>query len=545
MKVRYSPFMFMAALVAIALMYGCATPPGATGEAEVLAVTIGPTSVTIDQGQSVVLVAKVVYSSGPVDGNVGWSSSDVSVASVSDDGIVVGVGEGTAAIIATAVRDPSKSQTFVVVVSAAVGAEGSASNPVVVQVDVPHRGRVDTGTSYYVAEVTPDAAYQVELTDLSDDVDVYVYEDENYDYQTASSDRESTESESLTVRASGAYLYIAADGSYTDEGASFTLIVSEFAVTRETTPYAGSVDTGMGHYSVDVVPGELYEISLTDLTDDADLFVYNNDGSFSYAAVSSEADGVSPEFVVVQSLGDVMYIGIDGSYSTDGTPFTLDVVKVETVPITTFPYVGTVDGNRMYYAVAVEYGVTYEITLVDLSDDVDLYVYGEPDVGVPSTSMREGTEQEAVIFTPYQSVVYVAVDGTAAAGQARFTMGLEEFEGGFESEGSVEFPIPVSVGEPYRGQVGLGKSYYVVDVEANVAYSVSIEQMGDDADLYWYDEDSLYETSVDSSEAEGLIDEYLSVQSSGDVMYISVDGSYTENGTRFTLTVAGEDEGGR
>ena len=80
-----------------------------------VAVTVSPTSATIEVGQTLQMIATLVDDVGAeVPGDVSWTSSNNNVASVNDAGLVAGVAVGAATIIATA-RTFSRGATVTVV----------------------------------------------------------------------------------------------------------------------------------------------------------------------------------------------------------------------------------------------------------------------------------------------------------------------------------------------------------------------------------------------------------------------------------------------
>ena len=75
---------------------------------QVLSVTVTPSNVSIEEGETVTLSANVEAEDG-ADTGVTWSSSSSSVASVDGSGNVTGQSTGSATIIATSNADASKS----------------------------------------------------------------------------------------------------------------------------------------------------------------------------------------------------------------------------------------------------------------------------------------------------------------------------------------------------------------------------------------------------------------------------------------------------
>ncbi|MCQ2142136.1 MAG: Ig-like domain-containing protein, partial [Bacteroidales bacterium] len=84
--------LFSAIAAAVLLIAGCAKAP--------TSVSVNPTSLSLTEGESAVLVATVLPENAKY-GSIQWTSSDEKVATVSD-GRVMAVGAGTATVKATA-----------------------------------------------------------------------------------------------------------------------------------------------------------------------------------------------------------------------------------------------------------------------------------------------------------------------------------------------------------------------------------------------------------------------------------------------------------
>ena len=94
-------------------------------------------------------------------------------------------------------------------------------------------------------------------------------------------------------------------------------------------PHRGSVDTGESYYSVPVAPGVSYQVTVEDMSDDADLFLYGGDASFEEYTQVSDAGSTEPESVVTQSSGSRLYLIVDGQFTDNGTEFWLTVTEFQ------------------------------------------------------------------------------------------------------------------------------------------------------------------------------------------------------------------------
>ena len=116
----------------------------------VAAVTVQPSSATIDTGASVQLAAKVVDSKGRtlVGRVVTWSSSDATIASVSSSGLVGGIKSGSATVTATSGGKTGAASLTV-----------TFTPPPVANVAVqPSTGSVDVGKTLQLGAVLTDAS---------------------------------------------------------------------------------------------------------------------------------------------------------------------------------------------------------------------------------------------------------------------------------------------------------------------------------------------------------------------------------------------------
>lgn len=93
--------------------------------------------------------------------------------------------------------------------------------------------------------------------------------------------------------------------------------------------YTGEVDTTVSLYQVDVIPFSShppgYHITLTDLLDDADLLVsYDN---VTLDVYSRNVGKTADEELDAFPSGAVLYIAVDGTFTEQGTTFTLTITK--------------------------------------------------------------------------------------------------------------------------------------------------------------------------------------------------------------------------
>ncbi len=98
------------AIAGMSAMYACSddndnnndepTPPTPPAVVEVESVTVDPTTLSLEIGETATLTA--TYAPSEAEANISWTTSDASVATVAEDGVVTAVAAGEAVITATA-----------------------------------------------------------------------------------------------------------------------------------------------------------------------------------------------------------------------------------------------------------------------------------------------------------------------------------------------------------------------------------------------------------------------------------------------------------
>ncbi len=105
-------------ILILLVIQGCTTSK--EKEATITRVTVAPKTANVEVGKKVTLV-ETVEGGNLTDNDKGvtWTSSKITVATVSDTGIVTGIAEGSAVITATSTLDNSKSDTATITVKSA------------------------------------------------------------------------------------------------------------------------------------------------------------------------------------------------------------------------------------------------------------------------------------------------------------------------------------------------------------------------------------------------------------------------------------------
>lgn len=175
-------------------------------------------------------------------------------------------------------------------------------------------------------------------------------------------------------------------------------------------------------YAAAVVPGAFYKISITDLNDDADLWVFGADGTFTYLVQCSVDNtayiGTTPEDCVIRAPGRTLYFGVDGYYLVGSVGyFTIDVEPVATTSLTLS--VSLPDTLARWeariYAVPSPVPDDYTISITGVSNDAELYVFGtDAFLNAPATcpnTQIPGAVPENCTFPSGGGVLYFVVDG--------------------------------------------------------------------------------------------------------------------------------------
>jgi hypothetical protein len=306
-----------------------------------------------------------------------------------------------------------------------------------------------------------------------------------------------------------ALILLSACGGGGDEGRLVPPPVPFTTVMTVGTPITDTVFLGgFNDYSVSVIPGELYKISITGLTDDADLLFFGTDSTFAFLA-SCAVDNTRitdvmgqppiPEDCIVSAPGNVLFFSVDGAYLfTSSATFTIDVELL--APPTTlnlsvpFSDLTTQTGAAVYSLSPTTTNIAYTVSITGLSNDADLYVFGNDGTftSLASCSFDNtrfiGTTPEDCTLTSLGGPLYIIVDGNfssvAAVDYTVLTTPAPVVSSPV-NEGSSGSPVIVLEDTPSIGQVGSGgTSFYTVSgLTQNARYTISITGLTNDADL--------------------------------------------------------------
>ncbi len=263
------------------------------------------------------------------------------------------------------------------------------------------------------------------------------------------------------------------------------------------------------YYRVEVQPGSVYDIELTDLIDDVNLAVAKSPGSFPTGACSSAGPGKSREhcFVTVAQGTEAAYlwIAVSATAAPDPATFVLHVDEMKSqgtkgAPLKLgAPPVLEHDGSVLtdapsWYEVPVTPGKTYWALMSKWrysgSSQIGMGVF-EPDATLsPDLSLCGGKAATASSFDyrlcgfqPTTDRVHVTVGALDPIG-SKYMLSLTETS----SEGTQTAPVDLAPAPMnYQGRVGIGASYYRVPVSSGTRYLIDLRRVLTDARLRVFD----------------------------------------------------------
>jgi len=198
----------------------------------------------------------------------------------------------------------------------------SAGSPVADSVAYP-------GFNYYAAAVVPGAFYKISITGMNDDADLLVFgADSTFTFLSQCSIDNTAftgaSPEDCVIRAPGSTLYFGVDGFFLLGSVGFfTIAVDPVATTNLTLAEPWPDALGRWEARIYAVPAPVpadYTISITGLSNDADLYVFGTDALLSAPAAclidNTLLGGTTPEDCTLPSGGGVLYFVVDGLFSS-------------------------------------------------------------------------------------------------------------------------------------------------------------------------------------------------------------------------------------
>jgi hypothetical protein len=321
-------------------------------------------------------------------------------------------------------------------------------------------------------------------------------------------------------------------------------------------PLSDTVElSGFNAYAATVSPGALYKISITNQVDDTDLLVFGTDSSFTTliqcAIDNTSIIGTSAEDCIMVATGNTLYFGVDGTFLSGGAAtYTIDIellTMTNTAISTPFPG-STTQTGAVVSAVTVSPGVTYTTSITGLTDNVDLYMFGNdntfstPAICSPNNTLNTGTTPEDCTLVSSGGTLFFIVDGIfSSTATIQFTVltAPTPIIPAPSDEGTIGSPIALTVNSPIPGQVAWGgTSFYTVSgLSAGTRYTISITGLTENANLKVFGSDSTFTTpascSTDNTFLRGTTPEDCTLIASGSALYFSVAADTTSAGVAY------------
>jgi hypothetical protein len=316
-------------------------------------------------------------------------------------------------------------------------------------------------------------------------------------------------------------------------------------------------------YSAAVTPGSLYKISITGLTDDVDLNVYDTDNTFTHpirCPIDNGAIiGTSPEDCILIPSGNTLYFGVDGSVlAGSAAVYTVDVELLpETNPNLSLPIADqTTQRSAAVYSMPVSPGV-YTVSMTGLTDDADLHVFTDTGGVItpaacspPDNTLFIGKEPEDCTLNVNTSgtAIFFVVDGIfSSAFTVQYTVLVTPAPNlpNGANDGTLANPVNILVVTPTAGQVGpAGTSrYQAAGLLPNSRYTISITGLTGAADLTAFGENTFTThigCLIDNTLLAGTTPESCTLQAppGGTVFFtVTSSGSLTGNGAAYVVLV--------
>ncbi|MDH5752559.1 MAG: PKD domain-containing protein, partial [Deltaproteobacteria bacterium] len=356
--------------------------------------------------------------------------------------------------------------------------------------DLPHNGTAyNVGIQLFqITGLTAGQTYTVNLTNISNDVDLFVYDLPDRTNLLCSS--EGFADETCDVIAPGNMLYVAVDNYWGDSGDTYTLDVQQYIPSYPVLnypaefPYVKNTTVAYGYsevFQVNTLGSGYYYISLTNLTEDIDLYVYDDAGLVNLLCSSTTYNN---EYCWVLTSGTSFYVMLE-NWGTLGAPFTLDVelsqYHIEDLPV---PHVTEDSGRRVYRVTGLYPGADYVVALTDVSNDVNLSVYEDPGLINLICFPFQGWQMDEICqITATGDSLYIAVDNSYGTAGDSYTLFVQHDFVYLDS-----FNLPAT----FSTSVGSGQSeYYYIYGLMSGWNTFELSSISGDVDLYVYDDPAL------------------------------------------------------
>jgi len=447
--------------------------------------------------------------------------------------------------------------------------EGSVLSPVLLPIGpnvysgVSHAGNVSSDQSYYeFSGLSIGETYIVAITDADTNANEsagwYVYDDSTGFGSTSSPDyfyfqyisRDSYRY--IAVTATDTSIWLMVDGSDTANGTAFTISLALQPVDESliglglgdfprTASTDGDTTSNSAYEITGLVAGQLYDVSLTNLTDT--VYLYAGCSSITsdvLCTAKANSSGVINIQVADRSNYGAFYtLGISAGAVNEGS----DVSPV-LLDSSNLPYNGQVATTTSYYKVSgLQTSTLYAVSLTNLTGQATLRVYdGVLSSALCSSSNADTQDELCGATSTATGELFVQVSGSSSG--AHFVLNLVQ---GLAREGAEGAELTLAYGTsdlPYSGSVDKTASYYKISgLSGKVEYLYVIKNQTGNANLTVFDNLDYIAFANDgycpSTNVNDTVDACVATSANGGVVdtYIKVSGTNSFMGSEYTLDV--------
>jgi len=394
--------------------------------------------------------------------------------------------------------------------------EGTSDEPKLLKYnnDFPYTGSASPQNSFYlVSHLTPNTPYEITISEITGNTGFSVLKNNTVDSDSILCNNNYKENCVAIANESG-NLWINVDSWDNTFGASYTINIADYSgIPSEGTiidpitlnmedlqNYSGKSSPTNSYYHLkNLAPNTLYDILLSDLTDDVNLrvFIHSSLSIFGGNCISTNLGTEEETCTVVSNNEGEIWILVDGKNTIEGATYLLSVSEysglpaegTEELPLTldldlNLPHAGSVNPLNSYYKITgLSSEIYYNITLSNLSGSVGIDVFSGAwsSRSCNSSYSNSGIEQCATKPNS-EGVVWVKVTNQSYSSEVTYSLFASPYSG-LPSEGTYNTPHELSLESdfPHLGSTSPSDSYYLISgLAENTPYNISLSDMTDD-----------------------------------------------------------------
>ncbi|MBD2413823.1 hypothetical protein FACHB389_24300 [Nostoc calcicola FACHB-389] len=455
-------------------------------------------------------------------------------------------------------------------------------------------GLVQDTYDYYRLELTQNRTLTLNLTGLSSDANLYLtnFNGGTVAYGTTAGTANESISKNLTAGTYFAYVYKSGIGgtNYSLQATTTALAttpVDNAGDSRETARNIGVITTSQtfndfvgnfndiaqdnyDYYRLDLGQNSTLNLSLTGLTADANLYLYNVNGS--YIATSTNT-GTANESIIKNLVAGTYFLQ---AYSSGGVgtnyALTVNATALGAIPVdnagsdrNTARNIGTITANQTfsdfvgnfndisqddydYYRLQLSQNSTLNLSLSGLSSDANLYLYNSNGGYITGTS-ASGTANENLNYNLLPGTYYALVQKYSTGGTTY------NFQAGATSLGATPADLagnnldtarqvtninstPQTFSDFVGDFYGLSQDnydYYRLELTGNTKVDLKLSGLSADANLNLY---TIAGNYITASSGSGISEENISRNLAGGTYFVLVN-KYSSGSTNYNLQVSG------